>query len=48
MMAVYKRMEGGLLRSWFLDIDQSKQNQPLAVRLFTHKKNGIITNKKVI
>ena len=39
MMAVYKRMESGLLRSWFLDIDQTKQKQPLAVRVFTHKKD---------
>ncbi len=38
MMAVYKRMEAGPLRSWFLDIDQTQPIQPLAVRLFTHKK----------
>jgi hypothetical protein len=37
MMAVYTRMEVGPLRSWFLDIDQTKQKQPLAVRLFTHR-----------
>jgi hypothetical protein len=30
-------MEVGPLRSWFLDIDQTKQKQPLAVRLFTHR-----------
>ena len=39
MTAVYKRMEGGLLRSWFLDIDQTKRKQPLTVRLFAHKQN---------
>ena len=38
MMAVYQRMEAGPLRSWFLDIDQTQPIQPLAVRLFTHKK----------
>jgi len=38
MMAVSKRMEAGPLRSWFLDIEQTKQKQPLAVRLFSHKK----------
>ncbi len=37
MMAGYTRMEVGPLRSWFLDIDQTKQKQPLAVRLFTHR-----------
>lgn len=36
-MAVYARRAAGPIRSWFLDIDQAKQQQPLAVRLFTHQ-----------
>jgi phosphatidylglycerophosphate synthase len=36
-MAVYARLVAGPIRSWFLDIDQAKPQQPLAVRLFTHK-----------
>ena len=37
LMAVYTRKATGPIRSWFLDIDQTKPRQPLAVRLFTHK-----------
>jgi phosphatidylglycerophosphate synthase len=37
LMALIRQQTAGSLRSWFLDIDQSKQSQPLAVRLFTHK-----------
>ena len=37
LMALIRQQAAGSLRSWFLDIDQSKQSQPLAVRLFTHK-----------
>jgi phosphatidylglycerophosphate synthase len=39
LMALIRRQAAGSVRSWFLDIDQTKQKQPLAVRLFTHKKN---------
>ena len=39
MTAVYRRLESGPLRPWFFDINQIKEKQPLAVRLFTHKKN---------
>jgi hypothetical protein len=37
-MALIRNQTAGSVRSWFLDIDQKKQKQPLAVRLFTHKK----------
>jgi hypothetical protein len=37
-MALMSLQTTGSVRSWFLDIDQTKQDQPLAVRLFTHKK----------
>jgi len=37
LLAVHARRIAGPIRSWFLDIDQAKQQQPLAVRLFTHK-----------
>ncbi len=37
LMAVNARRIAGPIRSWFLDIDQAKQQQPLAVRLFTHR-----------
>jgi phosphatidylglycerophosphate synthase len=43
LMAFKARMVGGPIRSWFLDIDQSSRQQPLAVRLFTpmlHKQHG--------
>ena len=36
-MAVSVRLVAGPIRSWFLDIDQTNQQQSLAVRLFTHK-----------
>jgi phosphatidylglycerophosphate synthase len=36
-MAVCVRLFAGPIRSWFLDIDQTNQQQSLAVRLFTHK-----------
>ena len=39
LMALISKQTAGSVRSWFLDIDQTKQKQPLAVRLFTHKKN---------
>ena len=38
-MALMRQQAVGSVRSWFLDIDPSKQNQPLAARLFTHKLN---------
>ena len=37
LMAVNTRLAAGPLRSWLADIDQSSQQQPLAVRLFTHR-----------
>jgi len=37
LMAVNARRVAGPIRSWFLDIDQGNLQQPLAVRLFTHK-----------
>jgi phosphatidylglycerophosphate synthase len=37
MMAVNARLAAGAVRSWFLDIDQANPQQPLAVRLFTHR-----------
>ena len=39
LMALISKQTAGSVRSWFLDIDQNKQKQPLAVRLFMHKKN---------
>jgi len=39
LMAVISRLTGGPIRSWFLDIDQADRQQPLAVRLFTHRAN---------
>ena len=39
LMALISKQTAGSVRSWFLDIDQNKQKQPLAVRLFRHKKN---------
>ena len=36
-MALIQRQKGGALSSWFLDIDQTREKQPLAVRLFTHR-----------
>jgi phosphatidylglycerophosphate synthase len=36
-MAVNARRGAGPIRSWFLDIDQANMQQPLAVRLFTHR-----------
>jgi len=36
-MALNTRRVAGPLRSWFLDIDPVNRQQPLAVRLFTHK-----------
>jgi phosphatidylglycerophosphate synthase len=38
LMALMSQQTTGSVRSWLLDIDQTKQDQPLAVRLFTHKK----------
>lgn len=37
LMAVNARLAAGPVRSWFLDIDQANPQQPLAVRLFTHR-----------
>jgi len=37
LMAVNTRRVAGPLRSWFLDIDQANLQQPLAVKLFTHR-----------
>ena len=37
LMAVKARLADGKVRSWFQDIDQTDQQQPLAVRLFTHR-----------
>ncbi len=37
LMAFKTRLAHGTLRSWFLDIDQNSQQQPLAVKLFTHR-----------
>jgi hypothetical protein len=36
-MAVNARLAAGPIQSWFLDIDQVNPQQPLAVRLFTHR-----------
>jgi len=36
-MAAKARLATGPIQSWFLDIDQAKPQQPLAVRLFTHR-----------
>ena len=36
-MAVCARLVAGPIRSWFLDIDQTNQQQSLAVKLFTHR-----------
>lgn len=36
-MAVNERRLAGPIRSWFLDIDQANPQQPLAVRIFTHR-----------
>lgn len=38
LMALISKQTAGSVRSWFLDIDQTQQKQPLAVRLFTHRK----------
>jgi hypothetical protein len=37
LMALIRQQAVGSVRSWFLDIDQTNQKQPLAVRLFTLK-----------
>ena len=37
LMAVNVRLTVGAVRSWFLDIDQNSRQQPLAVKLFTHR-----------
>jgi phosphatidylglycerophosphate synthase len=37
LMAAKSRLVAGPIRSWFLDIDQTNQQQSLAVRLFTHR-----------
>jgi len=34
-MAIYRQGVDGSIRSWFLDIDRTRQSQPLAVKLFT-------------
>ena len=34
LMAIKTRLAGGYIRTWFLDIDPSSRQQPLAVRLF--------------
>jgi hypothetical protein len=39
LMALISKQSAGSVRSWFLDIEQNQQKQPLAVRLFRHKKN---------
>ena len=38
LTALIRQQATGAVRSWFLDIDQTRQKQTLAVRLFTHKK----------
>ena len=37
VMALIEKQKTGSIRSWLMDIDQTSQNQPLAVRLFTHR-----------
>ena len=37
LMALRMQQAAGPVRSWFLDIDQTRSKQPLAVRLFTHR-----------
>lgn len=37
VMALIEKQKTGSIRSWLMDIDQTRQNQPLAVRLFTHR-----------
>ncbi|MCP4626957.1 MAG: CDP-alcohol phosphatidyltransferase family protein [bacterium] len=37
LMALNARLADGAVRSWLLDIDQTNSQQPLAVRLFTHR-----------
>ena len=37
VMALIEQQTTGSVRTWFMDIDPSKQTQPLAVRLFTHR-----------
>jgi len=37
LTALIRQQADGSVRSWFLDIDQTKQKQPLAVKLFTHR-----------
>ena len=37
LLAVNARLADGAVRSWLLDIDQNNSQQPLAVKLFTHR-----------
>jgi hypothetical protein len=37
-MAVYRQRVDGSIRSWLRGIDQTKQSQSLAVKLFTHNR----------
>ncbi len=37
LMALKTRLADGPIRTWFLDIDPGRRQQPLAVRLFTHR-----------
>ena len=37
LMALVRQQTTGSVKSWLMDIDQTKQKQPLAVRLFTHR-----------
>jgi phosphatidylglycerophosphate synthase len=37
LLAVKARLADGVVRSWLLDIDQNNSQQPLAVKLFTHR-----------
>ena len=38
LMAINTRLADGAVRSWFLDIDHATEQQPMAVKLFTHQK----------
>ena len=37
VMALIEQQTAGSVKTWLMDIDPSKQRQPLAVRLFTHR-----------
>jgi phosphatidylglycerophosphate synthase len=40
LMALVRQQTSGPVKSWLMDIDQTKQKQPLSVRLFTHRTVG--------